>query len=88
MKITLFIATIALYGSAYAQEYKKIKIGFTVGAFNSSLVGAACVDGAYRLNDRMAVGYRMETAALTNNSVNSSGFIISSIGVEKYSGHL
>ena len=74
MKIALFIAALAFTCSVYGQEYRKLRMGISVGAFSPALPRAAAIEGAYRLSDRMAVGYRFETASLRHNSVNSSGF--------------
>ena len=57
MKTMLFIVAVAFVHSAYAQEYKKLKIGLGVGLTRPRAVSA---EAAYRLNDRMTVGYRLE----------------------------
>jgi hypothetical protein len=73
MKTVLFIVTFVFMHAANAQEYKKFKVGFGAGFVNPALPSAVSVEAAYRLNNRMTVGYRLESVSLANNSVNSSG---------------
>lgn len=71
MKTILFLVAVMLFSSANAQEYRKFKAGLALGFANSTSVRAASLEAAYRINDRMAIGYRHETASLQSNSVYS-----------------
>lgn len=62
-----------LFHSVNAQEYRKFKVGGYVGYLNRYQPIAASYELAYRLNDRMSIGYRGEYAANISISIASKG---------------
>ncbi|MBS1486789.1 MAG: outer membrane beta-barrel protein [Bacteroidetes bacterium] len=62
MKQLVCIACLLLSVASQAQEYKKFKVGIGAGgaAIHSAGGSAFFIEPAYRLNDNIAVGFKME----------------------------
>lgn len=65
--LALVLVLFAVVATADAQDYKKFKVGLGLGYAAPSDGGggiAAYLEPAYRVNDQIAIGLRMEVAAL------------------------
>ncbi|MBS1682076.1 MAG: hypothetical protein JST48_10210 [Bacteroidetes bacterium] len=71
MKYTPFIAAMLFFCTVHAQEYNKVKIGFTLGYLNRDQPFTASLEGGYRINDKMLIGYRTEFAAASDHNIKS-----------------
>src|SRR5258706_3646916 len=90
-KFTVVCALALLVTSfAYAQDYKKFKVGFGVGYAGASGNGSsggvlATFEPAYRIQDNLSIGLRMEAAVITRGYSQSIGSASLSIaGISSY----
>ena len=76
-KQLLLIAMVLVSTLTYAQEYKKWKVGFGIGYTMPKGGGGILVDlePAYRVNDQISVGLRMESAAMAREINGTTGSI-------------
>src|SRR5258708_5931271 len=88
-KITYVLALSLLVTSiGYAQDYKKFKVGLGLGYAGASGNGASggaifTLEPAYRLQDNLSIGLRLESALITrgySETVTSASFDVAAIG--------
>ncbi len=91
MKKVIYVLVIALLSTSvgYTQEYKKFKVGLGLGYAAASGYGSGggvifTFEPAYRLQDNLSIGLRMEGAAITRgysqSLANGSSIDVAAIG--------
>ena len=90
-KIIYVLALVMLMSSfTFAQDYKKFKVGVGLGYAMASGDGSGggilfALEPAYRLQDNLSVGLRMESAAITRGfSQSTAGATVSVAAVSSY----
>jgi outer membrane protein W len=71
--LMLLFVVVVVYAAAQAQDYKPVKIGIGLGYASASGTGASggpifYLEPAYRVNDKIALGLRLEGAVLTKGT--------------------
>jgi hypothetical protein len=79
MKTKLIAGVIVLWSiSSFSQSYKKVKVGLGFGVPSGIIPSLLHIEPAYRVNDRWAIGARMEGAFVSKKQKN---FTSASLGV-------
>lgn len=91
MKKFFYVTVLAVLVSTftYAQEYKKFKVGLGMGYAMASGNGASggvlfTLEPAYRLQDNLSVGLRMESAIIARGFANTQSASLSVAALSSY----
>jgi hypothetical protein len=82
MKKIVLVAMLFISASAAAQHYRKFLFALDVGMPNSKLkpAGLFTMEPAYRVNDKIAIGFRMETVGFVS-TIGGNNLSLSSMGI-------
>jgi hypothetical protein len=82
MKKLLLVALVAMPLISSSQTYRKIFLGFDLGAplGKNSGIGSISIEPSYRINDKMSAGFRIEHNGLVSMTGGSNPFV-ASLGV-------